>query len=231
MKSLRALSTTVGKKVLMGLSGLLLIGFLAMHLTANLLLFLPDGGRAFNLYSHRLHGLGALLTIARIGLAALFIIHIITGIRVYLQNRAARKSRYAVLQTKGGPSKMTAASRWMIVTGLVLMVFVPLHVSMFSMGPYYPTVVDGEQVRDLYTLVVQRFNEPVTAFMYSAVMLFLCFHLMHGFWSALQSIGAMRPRLIPVLYSTGVVIGVLLAGGFFILPLYVYFAVPVPGAV
>ena len=79
--------TTLGKKVIMGLTGLLLIGYLIVHLTANLLVFAGDGGRMLNLYSHTLHQLGPVLVVARIILAALFIFHIVSGIRVVIQNR------------------------------------------------------------------------------------------------------------------------------------------------
>src|SRR5690606_28377827 len=77
-------------------------------------------------------------------------------------NRKARSQRYAMASSKGGPSKMTPASRWMAITGLILLVFVPSHVWMFSLGPYYETVIDGVVMRDLYRLVVERFElEPV----------------------------------------------------------------------
>lgn len=220
--------TTLGRKVIMGLTGLLLIGYLVVHLTANLLVFAGDGGRMLNLYAHTLHQLGPLLFVARVALAALFLFHIVTGIRVMIQNRKARSNRYSMSASKGGPSKMTAASRWMAVTGLVLLVFVPSHVWMFSLGPYYETVIDGVPMRDLYRLVVERFKDPVIAFSYAGVMLLLSMHLAHGFWSALQSLGALNRRWMPVAYTVGVILAILLAGGFFILPLYTYFFVPLP---
>lgn len=224
----RTWNSTVGKKFIMGLSGLLLIGYLIIHLAANLLVFAGDGGRMLNLYSYTLHQLGPLLTVARILLAATFLFHIVSGIRVFLQNRRARSRGYAVTASKGGPSKLTPASRWMIVTGLVLMVFVPIHVWMFTLGPYYETVIDGKPMRDLYRLVVERFKEPQVAFSYAAVMFFLCLHIAHGFWSAFQSLGAMNRRWTPVLYTVGVILSLLLAGGFFVLPIYTYFFIPLP---
>lgn len=123
---------------------------------------------------------------------------------------------------------MTVASRWMAITGLVLLVFVPLHVFMFSLGPYYETVIDGEVMRDIYRLVVERFKEPSVVVFYAAVMLFLLLHLAHGFWSALQSLGALNKKLLPVAYTTGIVLAALLASGFFILPIYTYFFIPLP---
>ncbi|REJ34897.1 MAG: succinate dehydrogenase [Bacillota bacterium] len=221
-------NSTIGKKFIMGLSGLLLIGYLIIHLAANLMIFIPDGGRSLNLYSHTLHKLGPVLLVARIILAALFIGHIVNGIWVTVVNRRARSSRYAMYASKGGPSKMSVASRWMAVTGIILMVFVPLHVNMFTLGPYYETVIDGEPMRDIYRLVVERFKEPATVVFYAAVMLFLLLHLAHGFWSALQSLGALNKRLLPVAYTTGLVLATLLAAGFFVLPIYTYFFIPLP---
>ncbi|HEY8416762.1 MAG TPA: succinate dehydrogenase cytochrome b subunit [Limnochordales bacterium] len=228
MEKVRGWYTTVGRKVIMGLTGLLLIGYLIIHLAANLMVFIPDGGRSLNLYSHTLHQFGPLLLVARIILAALFIFHIVSGIWVMMKNRRGRTSRYARYASKGGPSKMTPASRWMAITGLIIMVFVPLHVNMFTLGPYYETVIDGQPMRDLYRLVVEKFKEPDVAFTYAAVMLFLCLHLSHGFWSAFQSLGANNRRLMPFLYTFGVILSVLLAGGFFVLPIYTYFFIPLP---
>src|SRR5690606_15854878 len=131
--------SSVGKKIIMAISGILLMVFLIMHLSANLLLFVPDGGRMFNLYSFKLYGLQPLLNIVRFGLAAVFLFHTVTGIRVYLHNRRARKNRYDVYASKGGPSKLSAASRSMIITGIALLVFIPIHIAMFSLGPYYET--------------------------------------------------------------------------------------------
>lgn len=221
-------NSTVGKKFIMGASGLLLIAYLIIHLAGNLMIFIPDGGRMLNTYSHSLHKLGPLLWLARIILATLFIGHIITGIRVTIQNLRARTTRYAVYASKGGPTKMTVASRWMAITGIILMVFVPLHVRMFTLGPYYETVIDGEPMRDIYRLVVERFKEPGTVIFYSVVMLFLLLHLAHGFWSALQSLGALNKRWLPVAYTAGIVLATLLAAGFFILPIYTYFFIPLP---
>lgn len=228
MNASRIIRSTVGQKLFMGVSGILLILFLIMHLSANLLLFVPDGGIAFNMYSHKLKEFGPLLTLVRVGLAAVFLVHIVSGIRVYRKNLQARRSRYAVMSTKGGPSKMGTASLWMARTGLVLLIFVPIHVAMFSMGPYYGTVIDGTEMRDLYLLVVEKFNQAQVAFPYSAVMLLLGLHLRHGFWSALQSLGAMTPRWSPVIYSVGLIFSIIMALGFFVLPLYIYFAVPLP---
>lgn len=228
MKANLRWQSTIGKKIVMGVSGLVLAAFLVMHLAGNLALFIPDGGRSFNLYSKTLHQLGPILNVVRIGLAAFFLYHIVTGIRVYIQNVRARKSRYAVYASKGGPTKLSAASRSMIATGIVLMIFVPIHIWMFSLGTYYETVIDGQPMRDLYRLVVEKFKNPAIAFGYAGVMFLLGMHLRHGAWSALQSLGALSKRWLPVTYTIGLLFAVLLAGGFLVLPIYVLFFVPLP---
>lgn len=220
--------SSIGKKIIMGVSGLLLIGFLIIHLAGNLQLFIPDGGVAFNLYSHKLHGLQPFLNIARGALLLLFLFHVFTGVRVTFENRRARRHRYAVHRSKGGASKMTAASRFMMHTGIALLIFVPIHIAMFSLGTYYETTIHGQVMRDVYRLVIEKFNQPVIAFGYAGTMLLLGLHLRHGFWSGLQSLGAMSRKWSPVIYGVGLFFAVLLAGGFLVLPLYIFFFVPHP---
>lgn len=228
MTTNRRWQSTIGKKLIMAVTGLLLIGFLIVHLAGNLALFIPDGGRSFNLYSHTLGSFRTPLNIIRVALALFFLFHIVTGIRVFFENRRARKNRYAVYATKGGPSKLSASSRSMIITGIALAIFVPIHIGMFSLGTYYETTIDGQVMRDLYRLVVEKFKVPGIAFGYAGLMLLLGMHLRHGFWSALQSLGAMNKRYLPIMYTVGIILAILLAGGFVILPLYVYFFVPLP---
>jgi succinate dehydrogenase / fumarate reductase cytochrome b subunit len=119
----------------------------------------------------------------------------------------------------------------MIVTGLVLLVYLPLHVWMFKFNQGHPsptTMVDGREVRDLYTIVVVAFKNPLIAWGYAAVMTLLGFHLRHGFWSAFQSLGALSPRMLPIFYGLGIVVALLLAGGFIVLPLWLLYAAPAP---
>jgi len=220
--------STVGRKFIMAISGIALIIYLIVHLLGNLTLFIPDGGVTFNYYSYILHQLGPILNVIRVILAAAFLFHIGTAVRVFVENRRARSKRYAVTASKGGPSKLSAASRSMAITGLLLFIFVPIHVWMFTLGPYYETVIGGHVVRDLYRVVVPAFKNPLIAFGYSATMLFLWMHLRHGFWSSLQSLGALRPNWTNAIYAFGRVFAFLLAGGFLILPLYVCFIVPWP---
>jgi succinate dehydrogenase / fumarate reductase cytochrome b subunit len=218
--------STVARKFIAGLTGVLLILYLVLHLAGNLTLL--AGPHLFNLYASKLESFGPLLYIIEIALAAVFVIHAVIGIQVWLGKRRARPNGYAVTASRGEPSRKTLSSRSMIVTGIVLAVFIPIHVWMFKFRPASSTMIGEHEVRDLYSLVITAFKQPVIAWAYALVMGLLGFHLRHGFWSAFQSLGAMNPRLLPLFYSLGVVVAIILAGGFVFLPLWLLYGVPAP---
>lgn len=218
------LKSTVGRKLLMALSGIALMLFLIVHLAGNLTLFVSPG--LFNSYAHHLESLTLLVYGAEAGLLVIVVYHVVTAIQIQLEKNRARGGRYEVIASKGGPSKQTIASRSMIVTGLVLLAFIPLHVWMFKFNwgdAHATTELHGQQIKDLYATVAAHFKTPGWTFGYVAVMLLLGFHLRHGFWSSLQSLGAMNPKCSPLVYAGGLVFAALMAGGFLVLPLYVFF--------
>ena len=221
--------SSVGKKFITAISGLGLFLFLVIHLGGNLTIFFGGKGELFNSYAQHLEDLGPLLWAAEIGLIFFFLFHIVSAVAVQAGKWSARPDGYAVTASKGEPSKKTIASRSMIITGVVIGVFVVIHVAMFKYGTHYEATVHGKPVRDLYRLVVEKFKDPVIAFGYMAVMLFLGLHLRHGFWSGLQSLGAMKPRYSAAIYALGLVFAILVAGGFLLLPLWIYFFVPPVG--
>lgn len=220
-----ALSTTVARKFFMGFSGLALFGFLVTHLAANSLLLLPNS-KPFNEYAFRLHNLGEVLYILEAGLLALFILHVITAIAVTLANKRSRATGYGVAGDAGGASKKTLASRSMIYTGLILFVFTIVHVWMFKYGPGikdgYTTELHGREARDLYRLVDETFRNPAWVAAYVGVMIVLGFHLRHGIWSALQSLGFAHPKYTPRLYMLGSLVGAAMAIGFLMLPIIIF---------
>lgn len=220
--------SSVGKKLLNAVSGLALLGFICVHLGGNLTLFAADGGKLFNAYAHHLESLGPLLYAAEIGLLLFFLLHIVSALSVRLGGQNARPDAYAVKASKGGPSKQSLSSRSMLVTGLLIAAFVVLHVWMFKFNAGEPMPMrvaeDGNEVKDLYLVVKNAFSQAPIAFGYAGIMLLLGLHLRHGFWSALQSLGATNPKWSPVLYTAGLGFAVLLAGGFLVLPLWFYFS-------
>jgi succinate dehydrogenase / fumarate reductase cytochrome b subunit len=224
MTGLKTWWSSVGKKLLNAVSGLALFAFIGVHLAGNLTLFACDGGKLFNSYAHHLESLGPLLWAAELGLVAIFVLHIVSAVSVRLGGQSARPEGYAVNATKGDPSKKSWSSRSMLVTGILIGAFVVLHVKMFKFGAYYATELHGKEIRDLYRLVAEEFAKAPIAFGYAGIMLLLGLHLRHGFWSALQSLGAMKPTWSPCIYSAGLVFAILLAGGFLVLPLWFYFS-------
>ena len=217
-------ASPVGKKVWTAITGLSLTLFVLVHMIGNLSYFAinPD---AYNLYANFLLSLGPVLYLVEAVLLIFFIFHVTLGVSIWLRTRQARKVGYERYASKGSPSLHGVSSRSMIITGIVLLVFVIVHLASFKFGTYYETTIAGEPVRDLRRLLEEKFATPTYAFGYTAVMLLLALHLRHGIWSALQSLGAMKPRLTPVIYTVGTIIGLLIAIGFLVLPLYIYFTV------
>lgn len=225
----QALQSTVGRKLITGLTGLGLVAFVATHLLENMLLFRSDPN-AYNAYVAWLHSFGGLLTLAELGLAALFLVHILNSLWIKKTNLVARPIGYRMARSKGGPTRSNLASRNMAITGTILLAFLILHILQFRFGPGvaqgYVTTVKGEDAVDLRRLVVEVFHNPVYAAIYVGAMLFLGFHVRHGFWSMFQTLGAMSPRFTKPIHFLGLVVGILLACGFLLIPIWIYFDIP-----
>lgn len=223
----KVLNTSVFQKYVVAVSGLGLVGFILMHLLGNLTLYAPSA-EPFNKYVQTLYSWGPLLTVAEFGLLGLFLTHIALAIKVTMRNKSAREHKYSAKQTsKEGPSRFNLSSTNMIVTGLVLLVFLVLHIIHFRFGPAiaegYTTIINGEETRDLYRLVFESFQNPLIVLGYVAVIFFLGFHLRHGFWSAFQSLGAMNPKYSPLITGVGVAFAIIVALGFLFIPIALYF--------
>lgn len=168
-----------------------------------------------------------MLYAAEIGLVVLFILHIVTAIQITRLNKAARPIGYKSYQSKGGPSKANLSSRFMIVSGILLLGFLILHIWQFKYGAGvsegYAVEIEGKQVRDLHRLVVETFQNPVYVVIYVFAMIMLAFHLRHGFWSAFQSLGTRRPDLISGLQKLAILLAVAVSLGFMGIPIWIYF--------
>ncbi len=225
MSSLQLLQTSVGRKLLTGITGILLTLFLVAHLAGNLTLFAPDGGVAFNLYADFLHNLGPILIIFEIVLIVLFLLHAYIGISIYRGRKKARPENYTYYKSQGGPSKQDFASKTMIYTGLVILLFVVLHVLHFKYNffiPHETTTLEGREMIDLAYHVEKAFLNPWITIAYSVVMVLIGLHLKHGVWSAFISLGAGNPKLTALLYTIGIIVAILLAAGFLIIPIYIF---------
>lgn len=210
---LALLRTDIGRKALMGLTGLLLIGFLISHMLANLLVLFDREG--YNHYSHALVS-NPLIYLAELGLLVLFVGHLVSGIAVTVRNRAARPTAYQLKTRADRTGRKSLASSTMIVSGIVMLVFVPLHIATFKFGAWY-TADDG-QMRDLYRLVVEVFQNPLALAWYFIALPILGVHAWHGFGSGFESLGVTYSK---ELRRFGQALAVVLTIGFLAVPLYV----------
>ena len=220
MRTRQAFNTSVGTKLLLALTGLALVGFLVAHLAGNLLLFF--GPEKFNDYSHALIS-NPLVIPAELGLVAIFLLHAIKAVLNVVSNRAARRVGYETKKWAGGPSRKSWASTSMIVTGLLTLVFVPLHLITFKYGPTYDGAEAG--VRDLYRLVIEVFQSPWYVAYYVVMMVIVGLHLRHGVSSILQSLGLIPARWTRAFLGAGIGLALVIGGGFVLIPLYIYFFV------
>jgi succinate dehydrogenase / fumarate reductase cytochrome b subunit len=227
MARLRTITwSSVARKFINGITGLGLCLFIIFHLAGNLTL-LWGTAEQFNAYSHFLMSTGVLVYTAEIVLLAFFVFHIITAVTVWWGKQMARPDSYQVGGNAGTPSKKTISSRTMIYTGAILFVFLVLHVRTFKYGPGidqgYLMVVHGTPMRDLYRLAIDVFSKLGNVIWYVAVMALLGYHLRHGFWSAFQSLGANHPRCSPFIYGIALIFALIMAFGFLIIPVIIYF--------
>lgn len=212
--------SSVGKKVITGLTGFFLIGFVVVHLIGNLTLFL--GPHAFNDYAHFLENAlhGWLIYAFEIGLFVIFIFHIVAAVTVaWTDKRKARQQGYKYNKNAGGKSRKTLASSTMIYTGVFLLVFVIGHIYLFKFGNHE---IDTHGVKNLYKTVVTVFKGVGFTIFTVVAMTFLGFHLRHGFWSAFQSLGLANDKYLPLLVRLALVFAVLLAIAFIVIPIYLF---------
>jgi succinate dehydrogenase / fumarate reductase cytochrome b subunit len=213
----RVFSSSVGTKLLIGATGLLLFAYLILHLAGNLLVF--GGQELFNHYSHALVS-NPLVVPAEIALVLIFVLHIVKTVIMWTQNQAARPVRYEQKSWAGHTSRKSIASTTMIWTGLATLVFVLIHVAQIKYGAWYQ--IGDPPVRDLYRTEVEVFSSPVWVAVYVAAMALIGFHLRHGISSAFQSLGVNHPVYTRRLVIAGTIIAILIGGGFAIIPIWVY---------
>jgi len=198
----------------MAVTGLMLFGFVVGHLIGNLQLL--GGPDPINKYAKMLHDLGPLLWVVRFGLLAVFSMHVVTRIRLARQNRLARPVPYSRQAT----IEASYASRSMVLTGVSTLAFVVYHLLHFtvdvtSLNPAYEALrdLDGEQVKNVYGMVVASFSAPGIAIAYIAFQIVLFFHLAHGVQSLAQTLGLHHARYTPMIRKLSWLIAAAVAGG------------------
>ena len=205
----RTFTSSVGRKVLLGLSGFGLIGFLIGHLAGNLTFYADDTGEAFDSYAHALES-NPLLPVVEIALLALFVFHIGLAIKMQMENRAARGTQYVA---RGDHGQKTPASSSMLFTGIATLGFLVLHLTDFRFAK--------EEGQSLAAMMRDVLSSPLHASAYIAFVCLLTVHLAHGFQSAFQSIGASHPRYSPLIRKASVGLAVLLGLGFVSFPVII----------
>lgn len=204
----QTLGSSIGKKLLMALTGFCFIGFLTVHLAGNLTVY--GGANAFNSYSEHLHALGPLVTVAEWGLLALALIHVLIGSTLFYQNISARPVRYKVSKRAGG---RTIGSATMPYTGFLLLAFVILHLMNFHFVDKTDTTT--------FQIVSHTFGSPIYIGIYIAAMIVVAVHVSHGLWSAFQTLGVNHPKYTPFIMGLGVTVSVIFGIGFGFLPIYI----------
>lgn len=196
--AVRWVFSSIGKKTVVAVTGLVLVGFVIAHLLGNLTFFFgPD---AINTYAVKLQALGPLLWVARIGLLVAVGLHIYFTMLLWKENQAATPQKYAVK----APMKTTIFARTMRLSGLIILAFVAFHLAHFTLffvNPDYAkleTTLHGQEVHDVYRMVVLGFQNPFVSAFYLLSLALVAFHLSHGVASLFQTLGftsqTMRPR-------------------------------------
>lgn len=210
--------SSIGKKQIVAITGLLLILFLIGHLAGNLFIF--AGPAAFNGYAKKLAGLRPGLLVVEFGLLGVFLIHAFTTLVLVLENiKAAGGSRYAVANSRG---QRSWATKLRVYTGLFLLAFVVWHLLDFTFSDHHGprSLLDGESL-GLYGVVYSSFLNPIHSALYIIAMGCLGFHLAHGVQSFMQTFGFNHPKYTPIVHGVSNVFAFLLSAGFSSIPIYV----------
>jgi len=218
------LTSSIGQKLVMSLTGLFLCSFLLVHLLGNFQLLYDDGGQAFNEYAYFMTN-NPLIKFISIGLYLLIATHAVQGIFLALKNKGAKGSKYAVQTNANG----SWASKNMALLGTLVLFFILIHMGDFwwqmKMDRLaYVSYDGGNEVKDLYTKVYATFNVWWLVLIYLIGLLALAVHLLHGFSSAFQTLGLRHKKYTPIIKAIGYVFSILIPIGFAIIPIAIFFS-------
>jgi succinate dehydrogenase / fumarate reductase cytochrome b subunit len=202
------LGSSIGKKLMMAVTGLGFVGFLTVHLIGNLTLY--GGQDLFTSYVNHLHALGPLITVAELGLLGFAIIHIVIGALLFYQNLMARPVRYKVNKDAGG---RTIGSITQPYTGYIILVFVIFHLINFHFAEHTNET--------LFRLVFTTLTSPLYMITYVLAMIAVALHVSHGFWSLFQTLGANHPKYMPIIQKLGIAVSVVFGVGFGLIPIFI----------
>lgn len=215
------INSSVGKKLLMSLTGLFLCIFLVEHLAGNLLLLRSDGGQSFNEYAKFMGG-NPIVRILEVGLLGFILLHIVNGIRLWLSNRAARGKGYGAYRLD---ENTTLQSRMMKLSAALVLFFLVVHLRKF----WVPARFLGEH--DIASIVYYTFQQPFYVIFYLTALFIVGYHIRHGFQSAFQTIGFRTKRYQMLIEFVAVLFWFVVPLGFAVIPVYIYFFSGSPVAV
>jgi succinate dehydrogenase / fumarate reductase, cytochrome b subunit len=219
------LKSSIGKKILMGLTGLFLISFLVIHCFVNSLIFVNDGGETFNLGCEFM-GTNWIIRAMEIVLFAGIIAHIVMALLLTIENQKARPVAYAKFD---GPANSTWYSRWMGLLGTLILIFLIIHLAHFWVQSRFTdnlahTVdqIEGDQIT-MFDRMKFIFSEMWVVIVYCLSMVSLAYHLLHGFQSAFQSLGLNHNKYTPGIKLCGVAFSIIVPAVFAAMPIAMHF--------
>lgn len=221
--------TSIGKKIVMAVTGIIFIGFVIGHMVGNLQIFL--GQDKINEYAVMLQSLGGLLWFIRIFLLSFFVFHIWLGIKLWLENKLARPVTYV----KDANVKSTLASRTMIISGCTLFLFVIYHLLHFTLivtNPEYSDLKDSQGRFDVYSMMILGFSNYLISGAYILSVFFLSLHVNHGVFSLFQTLGLNRSSWVSKLQLLGNLVAIVVFLGYISIPIAVMLGlIKLPGGI
>lgn len=215
-----AITGSIGRKVIVALTGLFLCLFLVVHLLGNLQLLANDGGKSFNLYA-KFMSTNPLIQTISVANFVFILLHIIQSTILTIKNRQARPIRYAVVENRS-----SWASRNMGFLGSFVLLFIAGHLANFwwkmKFGEMPVIGIDGVQVKDLYFVVNEAFQNIWIVLFYVLSMGFIGLHLSHGFQSAFQTLGLHHVKYTPVIQTVGTIFCIIVPLGYAVIPVWMY---------
>lgn len=211
---MRLLSDSIGRKLVMAITGLLMVLFVTGHLLGNLSIF--AGANGINAYAEKLHSMPALVWVTRLVMGVAVLTHIVISIQITLENSSANPVKYAVDRSL----RATFASKNMIWTGLIIGVFVVYHLLHFTVRAFPGTVVGTDSLGrfDVFAMVTAAFGSFFTAAIYVAAMVALFLHLSHGIQSTFQSLGLNNEKSLPTFTGGGKLVSAVYLIGYAAIP-------------
>ncbi len=208
-------TSSIGRKILMAITGLLLVLFVVIHLIGNTTIFgwIPGG---VNAYAHHLHAFPPMVWAFRAVMLIIALVHIYYGAQLTFENINCRQQKYAVKVAK----KATFASENMIWTGVLLLLFILFHLAHFTIKavPGMVLVKDAEGVVDVFAMIAGAFKNLGVTGIYVAAMVVLGLHLSHGIQSIFQTFGVANDKTLPNIVKAGIVVAVVLSIGYITVP-------------